>query len=125
MVVCSRHSKGSESSVVVVIPPHLFVIHRPFPDLLGRALHSFCTLRHAVFFLLFHAGSSLGSSLSALVNLLEREVINHGVARRHRLWLALRQDLFKLGNFLGSVEAWRREFDVKLDVEVTEVVVSQ
>jgi len=86
-----------------------------------------------IILILVHATHSLRPlALTTSIHILEGEVLGHSISRGHSLWhLPWRQDAFESANLLRAhrasvlvVTEAVRELDVKLDVQVTKVVVA-
>lgn len=92
--------------------------------LLRGALHPLASRWHVV--VLVHTTThTLCPSLLAFVNVIQIEVLNHGIRWWRVLVLALAKKTFQLRNVLRARnEALWREFDIKLDVQVTVIVMA-
>lgn len=114
---------GIKTDSQILPVPTNFKVHST-PCLLRCALHPLSTVWYTIFFFLLVAGCLLCSCLSAVawVNVLEIKVLDHAVRRRLLLWHARRQDLLQKVDVLQFRGLW--EFDIELNVQVTEVVVT-
>lgn len=91
--------------------------------LLGRALDTLTAGSMHVIVLIQTVSATRSASLLLRINVLKDNIVNHGV------WAKLgqvsgRENSLKEGNLLGSVEVVVGELDIKVNVEVTHVVVA-
>jgi hypothetical protein len=87
---------------------------------------------HIIIILIHATHSPRPLALTTRIDILEGKVLGHSISRGHSLWhLPWRQDAFESANLLGAhrasilvVTEAIRELDVKLNVQVTKVVVA-
>ena len=77
--------------------PRAFAQMVALVNLLRCTLHPLGSMGNAVFFIFVHACGSLSSSLAALINVLQVEIIDHGICWWWGKFFSWRQDLLELG----------------------------
>ena len=97
----------------------------PTPRLLGGTLYPLGTRRNVIVILVHATGGTVGTGLGRLaaVDTLELEVLDHGIGGRLGTLDTGRKNLLEEVEVLELVLLG--ELDVELDVQVTEVVVTE